>query len=277
MKELDIQTTIRGDVSPAAREYAERKVERLVRLAPRPILFARLELRHEPDPAVERPAIAKASLDLSGRRVRAHVAAATMDEAADQLEARLRRSFEMIAERQEGRFHETGIPTPGHWRHGDVRAQRPGYFPRPVEDRDILRRATYVVVSMTPEEAVAEMELLHHDFLLFRSSWSDLDNLVYRKPDGGYGLITAGEGRGTAEPYVDWITVDATSAPTLTLLEAEERLDVSGEPFVFFVDPDRDRGAIIYRRYDGHYGLIEARDDAVDTTAGRRTGTSTTG
>jgi hypothetical protein len=44
--------------------------------------------------------------------------------------------------------------------------------------------------------------------------------------------------------------------PELTLAEAEERLDTSNEPFVFFVHPDTHRGNVVYRRYDGHYGLI---------------------
>ena len=45
-------------------------------------------------------------------------------------------------------------------------------------------------------------------------------------------------------------------APELTLTQAEERLDASGERFVFFVNPDTGRGNVVYLRYDGHYGVI---------------------
>jgi len=43
---------------------------------------------------------------------------------------------------------------------------------------------------MTPEEAILQMNLLEHDFFAFR----DEDNggsfaVVYRRKDGGYGLI----------------------------------------------------------------------------------------
>jgi len=44
--------------------------------------------------------------------------------------------------------------------------------------------------------------------------------------------------------------------PTLTETQARERLDVGGEPFVFYVDPVDRRGRVLYRRYDGHYGVI---------------------
>jgi hypothetical protein len=28
------------------------------------------------------------------------------------------------------------------------------------------------------------------------------------------------------------------------------------QPFLFFLDRERNRGALLYHRYDGHYGLI---------------------
>ena len=33
-------------------------------------------------------------------------------------------------------------------------------------------------------------------------------------------------------------------------------LDEGDEPFVFFAEPDTSRGQVLYRRFDGHYGLI---------------------
>lgn len=38
--------------------------------------------------------------------------------------------------------------------------------------------------------------------------------------------------------------------------EAIERLDAGADPFVFFADPVTGRGNVVYRRYDGHCGLI---------------------
>ncbi len=38
--------------------------------------------------------------------------------------------------------------------------------------------------------------------------------------------------------------------------EAIQLLDGADWPFVFFRNPTTDRGNVIYRRYDGHYGLI---------------------
>ncbi len=41
--------------------------------------------------------------------------------------------------------------------------------------------------------------------------------------------------------------------------QAADRLDSSNEPFVFYKDTETGRGAFLYRRYDGLYGLVEPR------------------
>jgi putative sigma-54 modulation protein len=42
---------------------------------------------------------------------------------------------------------------------------------------------------MSAEEAVLQLELVGHDFFVFRSADSGDVNVVYRRHDGGYGLI----------------------------------------------------------------------------------------
>jgi putative sigma-54 modulation protein len=42
---------------------------------------------------------------------------------------------------------------------------------------------------MTAEEAVLQLELIGHDFFVFRNADSNDINVVYRRNAGGYGLI----------------------------------------------------------------------------------------
>jgi hypothetical protein len=63
------------------------------------------------------------------------------------------------------------------------------------------------------------------------------------------------------------VAVDDRPAPALTLVAARERLDVGPEPWVFFEDADTGRGHLLYRRYDGHYGLVTPTD-APEATQG---------
>ena len=60
----------------------------------------------------------------------------------------------------------------------------------PVEgDAMIVKTKQFPVKPMTPEEAVLQMELVGHDFFVFRNAESDEVNVVYRRRDGAYGLI----------------------------------------------------------------------------------------
>ena len=49
-------------------------------------------------------------------------------------------------------------------------------------------------------------------------------------------------------------TTDRVRESLFNVLTA--RLELSGLPFVFFVDRHTDVGCVLYIRYDGHYGLI---------------------
>jgi len=52
------------------------------------------------------------------------------------------------------------------------------------------------------------------------------------------------------------VEISDAAVPELNVDEAIERLDAAKEPFVFFADPATGRGNVLYRRYDGHYGLV---------------------
>ncbi len=53
----------------------------------------------------------------------------------------------------------------------------------------IVRTKTISMKPMSPEEATLQMELLGHDFFVFRNAETDQLNVVYRRRDGDYGLI----------------------------------------------------------------------------------------
>ncbi|EFD04349.1 ribosome hibernation-promoting factor, HPF/YfiA family [Peptostreptococcus anaerobius] len=59
------------------------------------------------------------------------------------------------------------------------------------EDSELVfeRRKKFDIRPMSPEEAVLQMNLLGHDFFLFKDQDTFEVCLVYRRGDGGYGLI----------------------------------------------------------------------------------------
>lgn len=249
-----------GEVTDGEVAYARDKVTRLLRLLDEPVLFVRVTLRRFTAPARERPASAKAVLDVNGTPVRAHVAAREMREAVDLLESRLRDKLEHRAEQLEARRRGVLVAEPGEWRRGMLPRPRPEYFDRPPEERQLIRRKTFAVDELTPDEAAFDMELLDYDFYLFRDLASGGDALLHRREDGTYGIIRLAPVHGTPPPSAIPLEESPAPAPVLSLAEAIDRLDTSGERFVFFEDEATGRGKVVYRRYDGHYGVLEPAD-----------------
>ena len=64
-----------------------------------------------------------------------------------------------------------------------------------VEDKyEVVRRKKFDVHSMTVEEAILQMNLLEHSFFAFRDEDNgDAFAVVYKRNDGGYGLIDDAE------------------------------------------------------------------------------------
>ncbi len=69
------------------------------------------------------------------------------------------------------------------------------FFSEPEDEEEendyprIVRTKRFNVKPMSSEEAVLQMELVGHNFFVFRSSITDEVNVVYKRKDGNYGLI----------------------------------------------------------------------------------------
>ena len=249
---VPVQVTLRGEVGGGEGEYAREKVEQALAAVRASVLHAHVVLDRRRDPALAHPARAEATVDVGGTTVRVHAFAPNMTEAADELETRLRRRLVQLEDRTRTRHRWTGVAAEHEWRHGDLPRRPVPYFPRPEESREVVRHKSLAPAPMTVDEAAFEMDLLDHDFYLFTDLDSGQPALVHRLADGGYGV----QGAAGAEAVAS--VTQEPPPPALTDSEARTRLEADGEPFVFYVDADSAQGRVLYRRYDGHYGLIAA-------------------
>jgi ribosome-associated translation inhibitor RaiA len=254
---------VRGEVEESTLEYARKKVGAVLRLAPAPVLFARVSLAHESGPGMQRPVVVKASLDVNGRPVRAHVAAGIDTEAIDLLEAKLRHGLETLAEKRQARRHEPAEVASGQWRHGALPTTRPEWFPRPVADREVVRRKSYLLQEQTVAEAALDLDVLDQDWVLFTELGTGADALL-AVADGGYRLTIATD----EDPDVSDVDrpVDVRlDVPRMDLATALGLLEEADLRLVFFIDADSGRGMVAYRRYDGHYGTVTGADQPTET------------
>lgn len=266
MAELEpgaISMSTRGRVAEDAVEYARKKAAGAASSVSEPVLYAEIELI-EGGPASDRPSEAEATLDVNGQPVRAHVAGANMFQAIDLLVDLLSRRLRRYQERKhrEGRErYQTGEATDGEWRRGNLPTERPHFYDRPYDERELVRTKSFGAIPTSIDEAVLDLELLGHDFHLFNEASTGMDAVVFYKGGGtSLGLQRMpGAGDELTEPAAAEVEIVAP-APTLSREEAIERLEASNERFVFFVDESTGRGAVIYHRYDGHWGLITTHD-----------------
>jgi ribosome-associated translation inhibitor RaiA len=114
MGEFQLQTVrVHGHVAPDVQAYARRKLGRLAKLAPGPVLDARVRFDRAPNPAVELPALVQATLDVNGRLVRAQATAPHFHEAIDLLEARLRDRLQHLTSHLHDRRRQRGTGVRG--------------------------------------------------------------------------------------------------------------------------------------------------------------------
>lgn len=110
--------------------------------------------------------------------------------AGDILERRLRKYKNQLNAKYEGKATSADAPV----RLGNaLNPQKDEDFDHDTDDPEeirIVRTKRFGIKPMSPEEAVLQMELIGHDFFVFANVDSDFEtNVVYRRKNGGYGLI----------------------------------------------------------------------------------------
>lgn len=165
------------EVTDAMREYAQQKLGKLERLVRDPTRVE-LELAVERNPSIAANQIAEATIWTKGPILRARESSEDMKASIDQLVDKLERQVKRYREKRrrrggrgDGQLLEAMPAVPGE------------------EEPMIVKTKQFAVKPMTPEEAVLQLELVGHDFFVFRNADSGEVNVVYRRRDGNFGLI----------------------------------------------------------------------------------------
>lgn len=250
----DVQVTFRGEIPDELHAVARREIAKATEVTKGPVLSARVVVKREAAPHVEYPARAEAEVVLPGRTVRARSVAASpaaaVDDVAERLRDRISRSVDrIVSTRRVPAEHE-----PGGWRHANFSPPRPQPAMRPVGERTVVRRKSFLLDPMSEVEAAAEIEALDHDFFLFRDLEAGCDAVIYRAGDGRLRVIVGDPAK------ADELREPNLISDPIDLARALAELDAVDHRFIFFVNVNTGRGNVIYRRYDGNYGLIEPAD-----------------
>lgn len=165
------------DVSDALREYAQKKIGKLDKYfkneSDASVSFIREGGRH----------VTEITVSNEGMFFRAK-------ENSDDLYASIDSGVAAI-ERQ---IHKNKTRLEKRLRQGAFEREIPSTMPTPEIDEDtdftIIREKRFDLKPMTPEEAILQMNLLGHEFFIFKNFARNANiAVVYKRKDGGYGMI----------------------------------------------------------------------------------------
>ena len=121
---------------------------------------------------------------LRGEERRVNDMYASIDEVVEKLEGRVKR----FKGKRSGKSIDLG-PKAKNAVRDRAMVEAFGAEVEPDDMPTLVRTKRFALKPMPPEEAAQQMELLHHDFFVFRNSDTEDVNVVYKREDGNYGLI----------------------------------------------------------------------------------------
>ena len=181
-------------VTDALREYAEEKIGNSMKVMDIDPLVAEVVLFVEKNPANPRPAVCEVTLRTKGHiiRVEEHEEDmyAAIDVAAAKVVRQLRKYTTKGVDRKLRAADETiRMAEPAAAGELDV----DGLMQELAADDEVVRVKTIEFEPLTEEEALVKIDLLGHDFFAYTDRDSGLVNVLYRRDDGGYGLLKQAE------------------------------------------------------------------------------------
>lgn len=176
---------VRGEnieVTPAIREYAEKKVHKLERyFKDVPDATAYVNLKVYPD----KTAKAEVTIPLSFLVLRAEETTDDLYKSIDFVVDKLERQVRKYKTKINRKSREKGFE--------GLAAQADAPVEEPVQDAEpeleIVRSKRVDLKPMDSEEAVLQMNMLGHDFFIYTDAETMETSIVYRRNDGRYGLL----------------------------------------------------------------------------------------
>lgn len=179
-------------LSEKVKEYAERKLDKLDRYLPN-LIEARLELGQENRKSKEQPFAQLTLRNSRGVILRAEdkkqdTLTAAVDAVLDKMYRQIER-YKGKGRRKGSASHRWLEPADEWMEMEEVPIQEvPDYDTEPMQE--VVKRKVVMLTPMSEQEAIDQMELLGHNFFVFFNGEEETINVLYRREDNQYGVLT---------------------------------------------------------------------------------------
>lgn len=177
---------IRGkniDVTPALKDYVEKKASKVTKQF-RTIGDISALMRVEKGDSVKGERVGDCVVEIS-------FPAGGVIFRAQETTKDMYSSIDLVIEKIERQIHKYKTKLM-RGRYNNFREETPAVNAVPAEEPEfkVVRSKRFIMRPMGVEEAIMQMNLLNHDFFVFFDDELEAVNVVYRRKDGDYGLLS---------------------------------------------------------------------------------------
>ncbi len=175
-------------ITPQLEGYVEKRLKKLERHLPR-VTDVGVEVRWQETRSASDRASVEVTVNVDGAILRGEQRGATIEAATDQVADVLDRKLQ----RYKGRsYRSEQAKKAGHApsiAEAEAAAALEALEAEAEESVGVVRVKQFAMKPITVEEAIEQMEALGHSFFMFLDGDAQSHRVVYRRQDGGYGVI----------------------------------------------------------------------------------------
>lgn len=194
----DIRFVGKGmSVTDELREHATKSMAEALRVFDVSPTSIEMVLRHEKNKGTKDAATCEVTVAVPRSTIRVSESAPKAENAIDAASARISRQLRKYKtrlidknKRDRSSLGRASLAKMSLEELGEVRNKANDALGEGLDDA-LVREKHIEATAMSADEAIVQCDLLGHDFYLFRDLESDALRVVYRRNDGGYGLIIA--------------------------------------------------------------------------------------
>lgn len=182
------------EITDAIREYVHQKIEKAVNHFQNLTTEVDVHLSVARNPRINPKQTAEVTIYANGAVVRAEESSENLYASIDLVANKIARQLRKFKEKRQDKV-KTSVKT------SEILPQQP-VASTLITDRapelpsEVVRMKYFAMPPMTIQEALEQLELVDHDFYMFRNAETGEINVIYERNHGGYGVIQPRNGNG---------------------------------------------------------------------------------